>query len=571
MLAKRLHTWLFAAHPSDRQTRFWLILSLTIAALLGIVGLQKAFANPYVVQDDARQHVFWMQRFLDPALFPDDWIADYFQSVAPWGYSGFYQVFAAIGVDPLLLSKLLPPVLGLIATYYGFQLALQLLPVPFTGFLASLLLNYLFWTQEDLSSATPRAFMLPMFLAFLHFLLKRSILPCLILIALEGLFYPQFVLVFAGLLLWLPFCWQDGRLRLSKNRWDSWFCGAGLLVAFLVLLPYVLISTPFDPVVSVAEAKQLPDFHIGGRNPFFYPDPLYFWLVSFRGGLFPTFRPFFLAIGFLLPLLWLKPLRHRLPLLRQTKPLILLQITIVALGLFFAAHLLLFRLHLPSRYSAYTLRFVLVYAAAIVLTVILDRLLRWIQGARQAGVKAIGWTLAGITAAALLLYPSYESAFFRVNYKTGPHPQLYPFFAQQPQETLIASLVQDIDFVPTFAKRSILVGREYAIPYHDGYITLFRQRANDLIQAQYSLDRAVLNDVIRKYGINFWVISRDSFRPEFLRNTWIRQYPEAIEQAAKNLQQGTPALARQRQRCTVLRDGDLIVLETACLLQGAPQ
>ncbi|MBD2023377.1 hypothetical protein [Leptolyngbya sp. FACHB-711] len=569
MLAKRLHTWLIPAHPSVSQTRFWLSLSLTFAALFGILGLQKAFANFYIVQDDARQHIFWMQRFLDPQLFPNDWIADYFQSVAPWGYSGFYRVFAAIGIDPLLLSKLLPPLLGLIATYYGFRLALQLLPVPLTGFLACLLLNYLFWSQDDLASATPRAFMLPIFLAFLHFLLKRSLLACLILIALEGLFYPQFVFVFAGLLLWLPLRWQSGRLRLSENRWDYWFCGAGLLVAFLVLLPYALVTTQFDPVVSVAEAKQLPDFYVGGRNPFFYPDPLYFWLVSFRGGLFPTFKPFLLAIGFLLPLLYLKPLRNRLPLLRQTKPLMLLQITIVALGLFMMAHLLLFRLHLPSRYSAYTLRIVLVYAAAIVLTVAFDGLLHGLQRSRQIGIKAIAWALIGVTTVTLLLYPSYAYPFMKVNYKTGPNPQLYQFFAQQPKDTIIASLVQDIDFVPTFAKRPILVGREYAIPYHDGYITPFRQRANDLIRAQYSLDRAALTDVIRTYGIDFWVVSRDSFRPEFLKNTWIRQYPEAIEQAVANLQQGTPALARQRQRCTVQRDGNLIVLDATCLLRDS--
>ncbi|WP_206603153.1 hypothetical protein [Leptolyngbya ohadii] len=520
-----------------------------------------------MVQDDARQHVFWMQRFLDSTLFPNDSIADYFQSVAPWGYSGFYQVFAAIGIDPLLLSKLIPPMLGLIATYYGFQVALQLLPVPFTGLLASLLLNYLFWTQEDLSSATPRAFMLPIFLAFLHFLLKRSTFPCLLLILLEGLFYPQFVFVFAGLLVCLLFRWDGRRVRLSDDRWNYWFCGAGLLVAFLVLLPYALLTTPFDPVVSVAEAKQLPDFYVGGRNPFFYPDPLYFWLISFRGGLFPTFRPFWMAIGFLLPLLYLKPLRNRLPLLRQAKPLILLQITIVALGLFFAAHLLLFRLHLPSRYSAYTLRIALVYAAAIVLTVGLDALLRWMQTASSYAVKGIGWLLIGITTAALLLYPAYEPWFLKLNYKTAPNPQLYQFFAQQPKDTLIASLVQDVDFVPTFSNRSILVGREYAIPYHNGYIIPFRQKANDLIRAQYSPDRATLDAVIRQYGIDFWVISRDSFRPEFLQETWIRQYPEAIEQAAANLQQGTPALARQRQRCTVLRDGNLIVLDASCLLR----
>lgn len=576
MLAKRLHSLLIpqAAKPPIAQVRFWLSLSLTFAAIFGLLGLQKAFSSSYVVQDDARQHVFWMERFLDPQVFPNDWIADYFESVAPWGYHAFYHAFTAIGIDPLVFSKLLPPVLGLIATFYGFRLSLQLLPIPFTGFLSCWLLNLVFWMHEDLASATPRAFMLPFFLAFLDYLLRRSIVPCVVLIVLEGLFYPQFVFVFAGLLLFLPFrwnqIWHQRRLRFSLERRDYWLCGLGLIAAFLILLPYALISTPFDPVVPLSAAKQLPDFYEGGRNPFFSNDPLFFWFTGIRSGIFPTFQPFVLGFGFLLPILLCLP--TRLPLTQQItrKTFILLQITLTALGLFFAAHLLLFKLHLPSRYTAYTLRFTLAYAAAIALTLIFDAGLRWLaQSSRSTTVsRSIVWGFLALLMAALLLNPSYEYAFMRVNYKTGRTPQLYEFFAQQPKDIMIASLAQEIDFVPTFSHRSILVGREYAIPYHAGYIDRFRERANDLIRAQYSLDRGTVRDVIQRYGIDFWVLSQTAFKPATLKETWIRQYPQAIETAARNLKQGTPALAKLRRRCAVLREGELVVLEANCILQA---
>ena len=52
------------------------------------------------MQDDARQHVFWMQRFIDSELFPHDLIADYFQSVAPTGYTTLYRIAAALGSIP---------------------------------------------------------------------------------------------------------------------------------------------------------------------------------------------------------------------------------------------------------------------------------------------------------------------------------------------------------------------------------------------------------------------------------------------------------------------------------------
>lgn len=81
MLITPLHHRLTTAKPSKAQLAFWFSLSLTFAAIYGCMALQQAFSSEYVVQDDARQHVFWMQRFLEPELLPNDFIANYFQSV----------------------------------------------------------------------------------------------------------------------------------------------------------------------------------------------------------------------------------------------------------------------------------------------------------------------------------------------------------------------------------------------------------------------------------------------------------------------------------------------------------
>ena len=119
--------------------------------------------DSYVIQDDARQHIFWMLRFQDPGLFPNDLIADYFQSVAPTGYKFLYWSFNQIGIEPIALSKIVPSFLGLALTSYCFALTLEILPLPFTGFVASLLLNQNLWLQDGLVSGTPKAFALPLF------------------------------------------------------------------------------------------------------------------------------------------------------------------------------------------------------------------------------------------------------------------------------------------------------------------------------------------------------------------------------------------------------------------------
>ena len=244
-------------------------MSLMITLIYGLLGLQQAFRGEYVVQDDARQHVFWMQRFLDPELFPQDWIADYFQSIAPAGYSHLYRAAANLGLSPMVFNKLLPTILALVTTGYGFGVCLKLFPIPAAGFTAMLFLNQLFWSKDDLISATPRAFFYPLFLAFLYYLLRRSLWPCLIIIVLQGLFYPQTVLLSSAILCVRLLGWERGKLRFSSDRQAFLFAIAGVSFSMLMLLPYALTASEFGPITTLAEAKQMPEFASDGRASFF--------------------------------------------------------------------------------------------------------------------------------------------------------------------------------------------------------------------------------------------------------------------------------------------------------------
>lgn len=549
---------------NTRRSRwFWLGASLLVAIAYSSLVLQRAFRAEYVVQDDARQHLFWMQRFLDPDLFANDLIADYFQSVAPWGFTIFYRLFAAVGIDPLLLSKLLPPVLALVATGFGFGVAMQFLPAPIGGFFAAVLLNLVFWSHDDLASATPRAFMIPLFLAFLYTLLRRH-WGCWLAIALMGLFYPQYALVCGGVLAFSLVQWQKGRLALTHRRADWVFLGIGLGITVATLLPYLLAANPYGPALTAADVLDDPEFLGDGRGRFFLDDATMFWLSGHRSGLFPTFKPPLMGLGVFLPLLlWKLPT----PLVRQVKHLgLLLRIVAAALVLFVAAHALLFRLHLPSRYTGYTLRFVLCFAAAIALTLFLDAGLRWLHGAQVRWLPAVV-LLGGIgaIAASVWFYPRYITPFPADEFRVGRAPALYKFFAQQPKDIVIASLEDEADFIPVFSGRSILFGREYAIPYHKAYGQQMRQRAIDLIRAQYTLDPALLRATIDRYSIDFWLISRATFRPGTLQALKFRQYPEALTEAQANLQTAKPILARRINRCQVLQAEEWTVLDAACL------
>ena len=185
--------------------RFWLICSVAFALLYSYLGLRQAFSSEYIVQDDVRQHVFWMWRFLDPDLLPDDLITNYFQSVAPAGYTLTYKLATSLGFSPLTFSKILPLILDVILTIYGFWTCLEIIPIPVAGFVSMVIFNQSLWMDGDLASATPRAFIFPLFFAFIFYLLKwhennwkNGAITCSLIIILEGLFYQPFSSYFSG-------------------------------------------------------------------------------------------------------------------------------------------------------------------------------------------------------------------------------------------------------------------------------------------------------------------------------------------------------------------------------------
>jgi hypothetical protein len=568
--AARLEGFLVA--PKDERAgsseRFWLWSSYAFALYFALSALLEALASDYVVQDDARQHVFWTLRYFDPELFAGDLIADYFQSVAPAGYSAMYRIAAAAGIDPLLLGKLLPVPLALIITYFCFGLSMRMLRVPAAAFIATLLMNEGVWMRNGLVSSTPRAFLYPLFLAFLFYLAGRNRWICLVPLALMGLFYPTIMLVSLGVLMLVPLKVEGWRPRLSRERSDYALAAAGLAVALAVMLPYAAQSSAFGPTYTAAEARAMPEFQQGGRLAFFRESFWRYWITGKGSGMFTwTFLPVTVAFGFLLPVVAIFP--GRFPLIRQvTRQVALLaKITVVSIALFFAAHLLLFKMYFPSRYTVHTLRVVLVLAAAISLVTLLEAGFRWARQnlAPQARLMAIAMASAAILA--LAIFPVFSPAMLDTRYISGKYTGLYEFFQSQPKATLIASLAQEADNFPVFTRRPILVGQEYSLPLHKAFYERMKERAVDLINAHYAADPSELQSFIRKYGVDYLVVDRRAFESGYLDDKWIRQYEEAAEAAKSRIAQGElPALARLIDSCAVATDKKFVVISAECAL-----
>lgn len=566
----------------DRGVWVWFGLSLLLPLYYGVVTLVYTLQTPYLIQDDVRQHVFWMQQFINPDLFQGDLIADYFKTVAPVGYTTVYQTLAQLGFDPLIVAKVLPLILGLIAISYGFWLVLVIFPVPFGAFITSLVLTQSLWLQDDLVTATPRAFIYPILLAFLYYLLKGSVWLSLGAIALQALFYPQLAIVQVGVLTMRLVHWRSG-LRLSR-RWQDygvWLLGCSIVLALVLTFSTHLAN--YGPTVTAAQMRTMPEFLENGRLPYFV-DFWEFWTSSDGSLGVPLYPPIlWLSLG--LP--WLMRFsaqkgRSRPPYVDRITPHIrlLIDLLVPSLGLFVLAHLLLLRLYFPDRYTAHSLRIVMAIASGIVLTCLLRWLAQWLNQRipHKTTAQQIGSGLAALFLGASLVVPMIPSVFFSAQVQVqGKLPELYQFFANQPSDSLVASLSKEVNNIPSFSQRSILTGEEYALPLHLGYYRPIQQRTRDLIEAHYSPDRAALRQFIQRYKVDFFLVDKSAFRANYLSdNNWLMLFqPEADEaiahfQTADPQEKFRPALAKLMVQCSVLEVRNLRVLDATCV-SGARQ
>jgi hypothetical protein len=440
---------------------------------------------------------------------------------------------------------------------------MEILPVPLTGFIATILLQQNLWYADDLPSGTPRAFFYPLLLGLIYYLLRKKLFACLIAIILQALFYPPTVLLSAGLLIVRLVHWQGGKLRLCSRRKDYVFSAIGLAVSFAVLLPFAVIPSPFDPTVSFQQARNMPAFFPDGRTSFFSDNDFWKFWMGGRSGLFPNhvLVPFTLVFAIFLPVLL--PVK-RLPLVAKIKPEvgIIGQLTFVSLGLFFLAHAVLFKLYLPSRYTQHSVRIVLAFSAAIALTIIIDTLLHWGEeksSSKQPIKPAIVLSLVAIIA--------ILEEFPDPNYKVGREAKIYQFLKQQPKDTLVVSLGGEVDNIPSFAERSVLTSKELAIPYHLGYYLPLRDRVFATINAQYSPNPREVEEFIDSYGIDFWLLEKGAFTVEYIDNhRWMQQFQPTTDRARSRLKNGVePVISTKINSCTVLETKRYFVLDAPCL------
>ncbi len=481
-----------------------LLMVGVLSAVIFFLAHLNAWSNPYVINDDVRQQIFWMQQWLDPQLFRGDLLAAYARHYVPWGVQGLYWLATWV-TDPISFSKFLPGLL-----FIFLALCLYRLGLGIGGRSLAWTMVAVYWFMpfflDNLAGGLARAFAAPLLAFFWLCWQEERPWGMGAALLLQALFIPY---IFITSALALALAWLAGRwgsLRpppFPAQRAHFFLLAAG--AALVALMNYSFDASGFGPLVSYAEMVNRPEFYAGGRYAIL-PVPSIFWELISPWGWIAPFRDLGLLAGIATCVvlagatLWgltRVALRALAPRLQPLGYLLL-----AGLAVYCLARIFLLKLFIPDRYLIYILNL----AYCLILALGLNALLKVEQWPRTLAVLVLA-AAAGLGVWRLWNVGLKDFAVYR---------PVYAALAATPKDAIIAGHPNLMDNVPTFARRRALVTYKLAHPWSKGLWQKIKPRLEDLFAAYYAADPQEVIAFCRKYQVSFLVVDDRHFTPELL-------------------------------------------------------
>jgi len=559
--------------PDIESERGWRNLLFAGTVATALVYLYNAFflpgtltVSPFTIQDDARQFLTWMSRLDDELAMRGDLLADYWQSVCPWLYRAIFGTANALGLEPNIFARLLPVALLLLCAWMGWRVAWLLTKRPLAAFVAAALLTGFVLHEDSIYSATPRAFSTPLFLIFLDGLLRGrgwQMIPTLFVL---GLLYPTTALVGLAMMGLSRISWRPFRIDFGLRTWL--LCGLGAVAVGAAVIPLAGATSAWEPTLSLADALTQENMNSGlARSAVVGLSGEVDLICQARMGLLPEIVPCWST-----NLAWLPNLLLMVPMLllawRAAKnsrfqpdgepgDLIHVWALLAAIAWWAIAVQVAFSLHLPSRYTQRTLSVLEFIAIGQMIGLWLDR--RLVAGRRSGATAVAGGALtlvllsSFVTPTPGLSRPGDIGAMERI--------------AALPDDAVIGGVSDQLDYVPALTGRRTLATIEHSIPYHSGYFGPLRERLEAALAAVSSPDPAVLTDYVRRHGVTVIAVDRALIAYGELPPRWEKVVATPLRAAQQQLKLA-PSVLQQRAPNCLLYDGDLILLDAACLTRG---
>jgi hypothetical protein len=485
-----------------------LLLVMLLSAVIFAYAHYQTFASRYVINDDVRQQIFWMQQWQDPELFTGDLLSDYASHYVTWGVKGLYRL-AALGLNPVDFSRILPGILFVFLAGCLFKIG-DLLQDRSLAWMAVAVFWLMPFFLNDLSGGLARAFAAPLLALFCLCWLQGSPWGMGLTVLLQALFIPYifFLAALAALMAYVA-----GRAGLAQPapfpagpRHLIFLAAAATLVLFM---HHQYDAAGYGPLVSAADLANRPEFGPYGRYPLL-PVPSLFWelmspwefIAPIReSGLIGGVVGVPLLVGLTLYGAWQVNWRALKPKLAPFGNL-----GLASLLLYLLARCFLLKLFVPDRYLLYSLN--LGYCLFLALC--------WSAALRVAAWPRSLAVLALMAAMALSGVRLHNVGLF-------DYSALRPLcesLTRTPKDALIAGHPNLMDAVPTFARRRAFATYELAHPWSKGYWKMLKPRLEEFFVAYYASDPEVVKAFCRRRHIDFLVVDDRHFSPAFLAGGW---------------------------------------------------
>jgi hypothetical protein len=458
----------------------------------------NVIARPYLITDDTLQHLAFFEPVGGRSFHDVAPQAGYLLDLLPVGVKAFYKAGLFLGLDTVLLSKLLTAKLFCLALALAFLLGRRI--AGNTGglaFFTALLIFDGVFTQ--FAGGVARAFGYPVVLLAVYGVFTRSTPTLAVSLIASALFYPPMVLftgaAFACAVVLPRVLGDEGR----ATRRTVLTGGIVVAISILLALPGVLAGRSWGPALTRAELEALPEAGSHGRYQRISALPLPSFVATVEMTIDSVFRvsttvPKPLKSPPLSRLHWLFAALAILPAFAARRQFLrpLLAVWILALACVGLATLTFPLFFYPSRTVLFVLPVVFLSGLAVVLSRVMELVTaRWAR-AVLAGVLC----LAGIVFA-----PPFKRGY---NVELERYEGLYRTVRALPPEAVVAGLPsRALDAVPLFAARPFLASIETYNLFHWRYLRAVRERMADSLAMTFPATREQLHALSEKTGAHF--------------------------------------------------------------------
>ena len=486
----------------------WLLATYACAML--VARMVPSFL-PYVAETDWKQWVWEYHRYHLPGAFPAGHVVtDYTFLCQPPLY---WAAMASLStVFPPVDAAILLNVIAFAGALLALAWAVSSRTSPLFGAAAAALLA----RDDSFHLVTwggyPRTFGPTLVLLFLALWLRARHRLVLLVLILEAAIYPS-VVVPCGLAYGAWSVLLAGKVGWLRRNMELAVTGAA--VAVLGLLQNIQAPDWWGPVVTLAEAKDMPALGPHGRFQWFPLDPFFGRVLTYltqpfgKSGLGAQFFPWpslWVASMFLAVMVAAVVVCVRKKVKVPLEPFLLMAAALVA---FVAARELAFKLYLPRRVVQHTLPYA-VYVAFVIVVVNAAKAL-WPNASTHVGPSAKATKVAlGVVLAVFVLCGDGMRVTALKSYARDQ--ELYEWIDANTAVTAqLAGNLQPLDEIPLFSRRQVFVNWKMAHPIRKGYYAEMERRILAMYSAYYANDLDAVVKFADAEKIDYLVIDKTRF------------------------------------------------------------